>query len=397
MAEDAPGSQNEDWDLLIRAARRAPIVHVDEPLVRVLWGRSSFYASEYSTKISSLRWMMARHPEIVGCPPGAARVYGQLACWSAAAGERRNAWRYAKQSVRANWKEPRAVIALGRADPGHHGGKGARDPSQAGSRHLTWVRYHVGTCWKVTIDVKRTPITLADGRELIYFDERDDAVRASVDRRQLPAQAPPAQLRWDPLTEEWIAVAAHRQARIFLPPSHECPLCPSTERFLTEVPADDYDVVVFENRFPSFAGETGRCEVVCFSPDHSASFKDLTAQRVRTVLDAFTDRTAELSRLPGVRAGLLLREPRRGDRRHPAPPARPDLRLPLCHADDAALPAGVRARGQEPLRRAWWRRSGWANGWWPATSSGRRSSPMRPAGPTRSTSRRTGRSPTSPS
>jgi glycosyltransferase involved in cell wall biosynthesis len=112
VAEDAPGSQNEDWDLLIRAARREPIVHVDEPMVRVLWGRSSFYANEYSTKISSLRWMMARHPEIVGCPPGAARVYGQLACWSAAAGDRRNAWRYAKQSVRNNWKEPRAVIAL---------------------------------------------------------------------------------------------------------------------------------------------------------------------------------------------------------------------------------------------------------------------------------------------
>jgi UDPglucose--hexose-1-phosphate uridylyltransferase len=149
--------------------------------------------------------------------------------------------------------------------------------------------------------VKRTPIVLADGRELIYFDERDDAVRASVDRRELPAQAPPAELRWDPLTEEWIAVAAHRQARIFLPPSHECPLCPSTERFLTEVPAGDYDVVVFENRFPSFAGQTGRCEVVCFSPDHCASFKDLTVQRVSTVLDAFTDRTAELSRLPSVR------------------------------------------------------------------------------------------------
>ncbi|HCT81385.1 MAG TPA: glycosyl transferase [Micromonosporaceae bacterium] len=112
VAEDAPGSQNEDWDLLIRAARLAPIVHVDEPLVRVLWGRTSFYANEYSTKISSLRWMMARHPEIVGCPPGAARVYGQLACWSVAAGDRRNAWRWTKQTVKANWKEPRAVIAL---------------------------------------------------------------------------------------------------------------------------------------------------------------------------------------------------------------------------------------------------------------------------------------------
>lgn len=112
VAEDAPGSQNEDWDLLLRAARLAPIAHVDEPLVRVLWGRTSFYAGEYGTKISSLRWMMARHPEIAACRPGAARVFGQLACWSAAAGDRSSAWRYAKQSMRANWREPRAVIAL---------------------------------------------------------------------------------------------------------------------------------------------------------------------------------------------------------------------------------------------------------------------------------------------
>ena len=112
VAEDAPGSQNEDWDLLLRAARRAPIVHLDEPLVQVLWGRTSHYAYEYATKISSLRWMMQRHPEISGCRPGAARVYGQLACWSAATGNRSQAWRYSKEAVRANWKEPRTAIAL---------------------------------------------------------------------------------------------------------------------------------------------------------------------------------------------------------------------------------------------------------------------------------------------
>ncbi|KUL36616.1 glycosyltransferase family A protein [Actinoplanes awajinensis] len=112
VAEDAPGSQNEDWDLLLRAARRTPIVHVDEPLVQVLWGRSSHYAYEYATKISSLRWMMQRHPEISGCRPGAARVYGQLACWSAATGNRSQAWQFSKEAVRANWKEPRTAIAL---------------------------------------------------------------------------------------------------------------------------------------------------------------------------------------------------------------------------------------------------------------------------------------------
>jgi glycosyltransferase involved in cell wall biosynthesis len=112
VAEDAPGSQNEDWDLLLRAARRAPIVHLDEPLVRVLWGRTSHYAYEYATKISSLRWMMQRHPEISGCRPGAARVYGQLACWSVATGNRSQAWQFSKEAVRANWKEPRTAIAL---------------------------------------------------------------------------------------------------------------------------------------------------------------------------------------------------------------------------------------------------------------------------------------------
>ena len=112
VAEDAPGSQNEDWDLLLRAARRQPIVHLDEPLVRVLWGRTSHYAYEYATKISSLRWMMQRHPEISGCRPGAARVYGQLACWSAATGNRSQAWQFSKEAVRANWREPRTAIAL---------------------------------------------------------------------------------------------------------------------------------------------------------------------------------------------------------------------------------------------------------------------------------------------
>jgi len=112
VAEDAPGSQNEDWDLLLRAAGRAPIVHVDRPLVRVRWGRSSFYAHEYGTKVSSLQWMLARHPELRGCRPGSARVYGQLACWSAASGDRRAAWRWARRAVRHNWREPRAAIAF---------------------------------------------------------------------------------------------------------------------------------------------------------------------------------------------------------------------------------------------------------------------------------------------
>jgi glycosyltransferase involved in cell wall biosynthesis len=112
VAEDAPGSQNEDWDLLLRAARRAPIRHVDEPLVRVAWSRASYFTYEYATKVASLRWMIARHPEISRSGVGAARVYGQLACWSAASGDRASAMHWARRAVRCNWREPRAAIAL---------------------------------------------------------------------------------------------------------------------------------------------------------------------------------------------------------------------------------------------------------------------------------------------
>jgi glycosyltransferase involved in cell wall biosynthesis len=112
VAEDAPGSQNEDWDLLLRAAKRAPIRHLDEPLIEVAWGRTSFFAHQYDTKISSLRWMMERHPEIGLDGVGAGRVYGQLACWSAARGDRSGAVHWVRQAVRSNWREPRAAIAL---------------------------------------------------------------------------------------------------------------------------------------------------------------------------------------------------------------------------------------------------------------------------------------------
>jgi UDPglucose--hexose-1-phosphate uridylyltransferase len=161
--------------------------------------------------------------------------------------------------------------------------------------------------------MKRLPTTLADGRQLIYFDERDDSVRDTPDRRDLPPPPPASQLRYDALVDEWVAIAAHRQTRTHLPPSDECPLCPSRGDRLTEIPAAEYDVVVFENRFPSFSDRAvelppdivarpaqGRCEVVCFTSDHNASFASLPPSRVRTVLEAQIDRTVELSALPGV-------------------------------------------------------------------------------------------------
>ena len=89
-----------------------------------------------------------------------------------------------------------------------------------------------------------------------------------------------------------MAIAAHRQNRTYLPPARRVPAVPVRPRTVpTEIPDRDYDVVVFENRFPSFAAGAalgdapatpalfehrpgpGRCEVVCFTSDHDASLR----------------------------------------------------------------------------------------------------------------------------
>ncbi|BDV32023.1 galactose-1-phosphate uridylyltransferase [Microbacterium terricola] len=180
--------------------------------------------------------------------------------------------------------------------------------------------------------VKRST-RLADGRELIYFDDPGTTLGAerAVDARTLDPRPATATMRQDILTGDWISVASARQNRAFLPPAELDPLAPQTPTNPSEVPSM-YDVAVFENKSPSFGpalaeatgdapaaadpprglddldalglGRTrtsvGRCEVVCFSPEHAGSFGTLTVTRARTVIEAWADRTAALSALPGI-------------------------------------------------------------------------------------------------
>jgi UDPglucose--hexose-1-phosphate uridylyltransferase len=166
--------------------------------------------------------------------------------------------------------------------------------------------------------MNRTMTTLADGREVIYYDEDPGRDRTAKDERELPPPSPPSEIRYDPVLDEWVAIAAHRQSRTFLPSTDQCPLCPSRPGRATEVPATEYDVVVFENRFPAFSGRfpdepedapsgpgsagpgLGRCEVVCFTSRHDSWLGALSERRVRLVVDALADRTAVLSGLADV-------------------------------------------------------------------------------------------------
>lgn len=122
-----------------------------------------------------------------------------------------------------------------------------------------------------------------------------------------------SELRWHPVLREWVITATHRQDRTFLPPKDYCPLCPTQPgAFPTEVPAEDYDIVVFENKFPSLqhpapeiaVEETdlykvrpadGVCEVVLYSSKHDATLAGESVEDIRKLIEVWTDRFNELA------------------------------------------------------------------------------------------------------
>lgn len=110
--EDLPESQLEDWDIKLRAAERRPIAHIDAPLTVVQWGRSSMLARRWHSKNAALRRILRLHPAIEADRRAAARVYGQLAFGAAAAGDRRDSWRWIRRCVRADPRQWRAAVAL---------------------------------------------------------------------------------------------------------------------------------------------------------------------------------------------------------------------------------------------------------------------------------------------
>lgn len=166
---------------------------------------------------------------------------------------------------------------------------------------------------------------LSDGRELFYYDDADTTLspEREPDKREPVERPATATMRQDPLTSEWVSIAAARQNRVMLPPVEHDPLAPASAHNLSEIPSR-YDVAVFENKSPSFGpllidtaapdglddlatiglGRTktsvGRCEVVCFSPESTGSFGTLSPSRARTVIEAWADRTTHLSAIPSV-------------------------------------------------------------------------------------------------
>ena len=233
--------------------------------------------------------------------------------------------------------------------------------------------------------VRRTLDRLADGREIIYFDDTEPYVSGSRRRRRrTPAPLEPAGRGRLPAAlrrrspGEWVAIASHRNDRTFLPPAGRVPALPDRSRrpCRREIPAHDYDVVGLREPVP-LVHETAdgdapaqigrRRRPLCrharasaaarssASPrDHDAVVRrPRAAARVRTVIEAWADRTAELSALPGRRGrssasrtggeeiGVTLHHPHGQIYAYPFVPPRSDAAAAPGRARTAGEPAAT--------------------------------------------------------
>ncbi len=159
-----------------------------------------------------------------------------------------------------------------------------------------------------------------DGRDMTLYSRAPIApVAGAPSPFPQPLGAHP-HFRWHPLRGEWVAYAAYRQNRTFQPPPEYNPLAVTVDPAApTELPAGDYDIAVFENRFPAMsaggsallfdgAGAAwppapaagGRCEVVVFTQDPHAPLGQLPLSQIALLLAVWGDRTQRCARRGGI-------------------------------------------------------------------------------------------------
>lgn len=110
--EYIPGSYAEDYEWLLRGARETGILAIKEPLVNVHWHQSSFFTARWKMIVDALTYLLEKVPEFEREPAGLARITGQIALAHAASGEAALARRWARRTLRLNWRERRAYVAM---------------------------------------------------------------------------------------------------------------------------------------------------------------------------------------------------------------------------------------------------------------------------------------------
>lgn len=159
-------------------------------------------------------------------------------------------------------------------------------------------------------------LTKKDGRQLWLYSNAplQDNMDAPTPFAE-PLAANP-HMRWHPLRGEWIAYASYRQDRTFLPPPEYNPLAVTKDpAFPTELPQGNWQIAVFDNRFPSLKTDAhsapdnivptrpanGKCEVVVFTQDANSSQGNLTLAHIELLLEVWGIRTDEIGQHPDIR------------------------------------------------------------------------------------------------
>lgn len=116
-----------------------------------------------------------------------------------------------------------------------------------------------------------------------------------------------AELRYNPLLDDWVMVSADRSKRPDMPKDF-CPFCPGSGK----VP-EDYDVLKYDNDFPILSPNPpepdeigsefyktdksfGKCEVILYSPDHTGKFYELELDHIEKLVKLWKERFVELKK-----------------------------------------------------------------------------------------------------
>jgi UDPglucose--hexose-1-phosphate uridylyltransferase len=147
----------------------------------------------------------------------------------------------------------------------------------------------------------RLELRKPDGRELTLYARQPLVPASAPSPFAEPLQGKP-HLRWHPLRGEWVTYAAYRQTRTFLPPPEYNPLAVTVDPASpTEVPEGNWDVAVFDNRFPALSLPEGKCEVVVFTQDPKSSLGALSVDHLDLLFQVWAERIARLGGLESIR------------------------------------------------------------------------------------------------
>ncbi len=153
-------------------------------------------------------------------------------------------------------------------------------------------------------DIFRRTFRKADGRKLFLYGYEAHTLPPMLQTSDEISKG--GELRWHPLRQEWNVYAPHRQNRTFKPVAADDPLAPSRAGALpTEIPFEDFDLAVFENKFTSLHAHApaavdvtgvktrqakGHCDVIVYGPESHGDLNSIGQSKRRLLVAAWIDR-----------------------------------------------------------------------------------------------------------